>query len=145
MRSRLIPFLLVSLIAGCGLLGKQLEKPSVHVDGVAIADVSWNGARGSLDLTVTNPNAIGLPLSKIDWQLAVHGDHAVSGSIDLHQEIPAKGSAPVQTALSIATSDVIHVAPHLAAGARDYRLSARLHFSTTLGDLSVDVVHDGTL
>jgi hypothetical protein len=130
---------------GCGLLGRTVERPKVEVQQVALTDVGWSGARGTLDLTIINPNAVGLPLTAIEWQLAVHGDRAVTGRIDLRQEIPAKGSAPVRAELTIATADAARVAPHLLRGARDYQLGARLIFATPLGELSVDVTHQGSL
>ena len=37
------------------------------------------------------------------------------------------------------------VAAAIARGERSYRLTARLHFSTKLGDLTVDVTHQGSL
>jgi LEA14-like dessication related protein len=140
-------FALLLVLPACGLfgLGAPLEKPQVAVDSVRITDVGFTGASGALGLVITNPNNVAVPLTGIDWQLAVHGDRAVSGHIELHQEIPAKGSAPVTASLEIATADVVRVAPHLARGARDYQLGARLRFATPLGELSVDVTKDGTL
>jgi LEA14-like dessication related protein len=148
LRRSLLPLIaLVLLLPACGLfgLGAPLEKPTVAVDSVAITDVSFAGASGELGLRITNPNNVAVPLTGIDWQLAVHGDQAVTGHVELHQEIPAKGSAPVTASLAIATSDAMRVAPHLARGARDYRFAARLRFATPIGELSVEVSKDGTL
>ena len=49
------------------------------------------------------------------------------------------------TSLTIATSDAIVVGTVLARGARDYQLTARLHFSTSVGQIDVDVTQSGQL
>jgi LEA14-like dessication related protein len=145
----LLPLLaaLVLVLPACGLfpLGAPLEKPQVTVDSVSIRSVAFSSASGELGMRITNPNNVTVPLTGIDWELAVHGDRAVTGRVDLRQEIPAKSSAPVSTVLQIATADAMRVAPHLARGARDYRLAARLRFATPVGELSVEVTKDGTL
>ena len=100
---------------------------------------TFRGVKNPSVMLVSNIREDGKPIGALpDGEMHFHTDQC-------HQEIPAKGSAPVSTALSIATSDVVRVAPHLAAGARDYRLSARLSFATSLGNITVDVVHEGTL
>ena len=77
--------------------------------------------------------------------LGLRGTRAVTGTVQLSQTIPARGVAPVTTTLSIATSDAIAVAGVLASGSRDYRVNLRLHFSTQVGQLDVDVAHTGQL
>jgi hypothetical protein len=47
--------------------------------------------------------------------------------------------------MTIDARDAIGVASALARGVRDYQLSAKLHFSTAVGALDVDVEHRGTL
>lgn len=59
--------------------------------------------------------------------------------------VQAKGVAPVNTSLSIATTDALAVAAVLAQGSRDYQISVKLHFSTTVGPIDVDVSHTGRL
>jgi hypothetical protein len=69
----------------------------------------------------------------------------VTGTVQLQQTIPAKGVAPVMTSLSIAACDAIVVGSVRARGSRDYQLTAELHFSTSVGQIDVDVVHTGQL
>jgi hypothetical protein len=51
----------------------------------------------------------------------------------------------VLTSLSIGTTDAIAVGTVLARGSRDYQLSAKLHFSTTVGQVDVDITQSGQL
>lgn len=123
----------------------SIEKPKADVTNVSVSSATFSGVSGELALDVTNPNNFGVPLSGIDWQLSIGGTRAVTGSVQLSQTIPARGVAPVTTSLSIGTGDAIAVAGVLARGARDYQINVKLHFSTTVGQIDVDVAHTGQL
>jgi LEA14-like dessication related protein len=137
--------LTVAMLTGCSLFMHSIEKPSAEVRGVSVSSAGFTGVTGELALDVMNPNSFGVPLSGIDWQLSIGGTRAVTGTVQLSQTIPAKGVAPVKTSLSIAASDAIIVGSVLARGARNYQLTAKLHFSTTVGQVDVDIVHAGEL
>lgn len=124
---------------------RSIEKPKADVRNVSITSAGFSGVSGHLHLDVMNPNSFGVPLSGIDWTLSIGGARAVSGTVQLSQTIPAKGVAPVTTSLSIDARDALSLAGVLASGARDYRVDVRLHFSTQIGQLDVDVQHAGQL
>ncbi|HTL32685.1 MAG TPA: LEA type 2 family protein [Kofleriaceae bacterium] len=132
-------------LSGCSLFMHSIEKPKADVRDVSLSSASFSGVSGELHLDVMNPNSFSVPLSGIDWTLSVGGARAVTGSVQLSQQIPAKGVAPVTTSLSIATGDALNVAAVLARGSRDYQISVRLHFSTQVGQIDVDVTHQGQL
>ncbi|CAN5889464.1 hypothetical protein BH11MYX2_BH11MYX2_34970 [soil metagenome] len=123
----------------------SMEKPSAEVRDVSISSVGFGGASGQLSLDVSNPNSFGVPLSGVDWQLSINGARAVTGTVELSQEIPAKGVAPVVTTLSIDARDAIALGSVLGGGARNYRINVRLHFSTQIGKIDVDVSKTGEL
>ncbi|MBA3541205.1 MAG: LEA type 2 family protein [Deltaproteobacteria bacterium] len=133
---------------------RSIERPTANVRDVSLSSASFAGVSGELALDITNPNGFGVPLSGIDWELSItclaptrciNHARALTGSVQLSQTIPARGVAPVKTALTIATRDAIAAASALAGGARDYQLVAHLHFSTPVGPLAVEVTHAGTL
>jgi LEA14-like dessication related protein len=132
-------------LSGCSLFMHSIERPTADVRDVSVSSATFSGVSGELALDVTNPNSFGVPLSGIDWQLSIGGARAVTGSVQLSQTIPAKGVAPVTTSLSIATADALAVAAVLAQGSRDYQINVKLHFSTTVGPIDVDVAHTGQL
>lgn len=123
----------------------SIERPTAQVRDASVTAAGFGGVSGSLRLDVTNPNTFGVPLSGIDWQLAIGGNRAATGNVELQQTIPARGVAPVATSLAISTSDAIGVVQAVARGAREYQLDATLHFSTTVGQLDVSVHYTGTL
>lgn len=141
---RLAVFALVAPLAAC-FLARPVERPTATVRGASLAVASVTSIEGELALDVMNPNAFGLPLASIDWELTIGGARAVSGRVEASQTIPAKASAPVSTSLRIDLRDAVDAASAVARGARAYQLRARLHFSTQLGDLTVDVDHRGSL
>lgn len=142
---RLVGLAVLCVVAGCSLFMRSIERPKADVRTVSVSSAGLAGITGELALDVMNPNAFGVPLSGIEWQLSIGGSRAVTGTVQLNQTIPARGVAPVTTSLSIAASDAIAVATALARGARDYRIDLRLHFSTSVGQLDVDVAHAGSL
>lgn len=146
MRLRLVVFAALALsLSGCSLFMRSIEKPTAQVRGVSVASAGFTGVSGELSLDVSNPNAFGVPLQAIDWQLSVGGSRAATGQVQLSQTIPAKGVAPVTTSLTIHASDAVAVGGALASGARTYEIAARLTFSTKIGPLTVEVRHRGTL
>ena len=136
---------LVTVLCGCSLFMHSIERPKATVRDASITTAGFGGVSGQLQLDVMNPNDFGVPLSGIDWQLAIGGARAATGSVQLSQTIPARGVAPVTTSLAIDARDALSVASTIAAGARDYEVTARLHFSTPVGPLDVDIKHDGRI
>lgn len=133
------------VLSGCSLFLKSMEKPSAEVRGVSVASAGFTGVNGELRLDVSNPNPIGVPLQRIEWQLSIGGTRAVRGAVELSQTIPARGVAPVITSLAIDARDAIEVGTALARGSRDYQLHATLTFSTKVGPISVELQHGGQL
>lgn len=143
--SRLVLAAACVSLSACSLFMHSIEKPKAEVRDVSVSSAGMTGVSGQLRLDVMNPNGFGVPLSGIDWQLSIGGTRAVTGRAELQQTIPAKGVAPITTSLTIDARDAIAVASSLAGGAREYQITAKLHFSTQIGQLDVDVQHTGTL
>lgn len=133
------------VLCGCSLFMHSIERPTAQVRDASITAAGLGGVSGSLRLDVTNPNTFGVPLSGIDWQLAVGGNRAATGNVDLEQTIPARGVVPVTTSLAISTADAIGVVRAVASGVREYQLDATLHFSTNVGQLDVAVHYTGSI
>jgi len=132
-------------MSGCSMFMHSIEEPKATVRDVSITSAGFTGVTGVIDLDVMNPNNFGVPLSGIDWTLSINGARAITGKIQLSQTIPARGTAPVSTSLTVDVRDAIAVGTSLATGGRAYRLDATLHFSTGLSGVSVAVSHSGQL
>ena len=121
----------------------SIEKPKASVRDVSLTSAGFTGVSGEVQLDVMNPNNFGVPLSGIDWQLTLGSARLATGTVQLNQTIPARGTAPITTTLGIAASDAMAIAGAIASGTRDYRITAQLHFSTSIGQVEVDVEHAG--
>lgn len=137
--------LVLVVLGGCSLFMRSIERPKADVRGVSVSSAGFTGVTGELRFDVSNPNPVGVPLQGIDWELSIGGTHAVAGSVQLSQTIPAKGVVPVITSLTIDARDAIEVGTALARGSRDYQLKATLRFSTAIGPLAIEVAHTGQL
>ena len=133
------------MLSGCSMFMHSIERPTATVRDVSVSSAGLTGVTGQLQLDVMNPNNFGVPLSGIDWQLSVGGARAMTGVVELQQTIPARGVAPVTTSLTIDARDAMAVASVLGGGGREYELDAKLHFSTGVGQLDVEVKKTGTL
>jgi LEA14-like dessication related protein len=135
----------VVLLSGCSLFMHSMERPTATVRNVSVSSAGLAGVTGQLQVDVMNPNAFNVPLSGIDWQLSVGDARAVSGQVELQQTIPAQGVSPITTSLSISTTDAMMVAAALGTGAHTYTIDAKLHFSTAVGPIEVEVKKSGEL
>ena len=135
----------ICLSSACSIFMRSIERPTAQVRDVSLGNAGFTGVRGELQLDVSNPNSFGVPLQRIDWELAIGGTRAATGSVELSQTIPAKAVVPVTTSLTIDARDAIAVASRLAGGARGYELKARLRFGTPVGPLDIAIDHGGEL
>lgn len=149
---KVAPLVLGAHLAACSMgLHPPLpvERPTATVRsatlGTALSAGLFAGIDGSLALDITNPNAFGIPLAGIDWELRVGSARAATGAIELSQTIPARATAPVTASFALAARDAAAAAAAIADGARDYQLALRLHFATSLGRIEVDAEHRGEL
>jgi hypothetical protein len=136
---------LLAVLPGCSMFMHSMERPTATVRDVSVSSAGLAGVTGQLQVDVMNPNAFVVPLSGIDWQLSVGDARAVTGRVELHQQIPAQGISPITTSLSISTLDALVVAAALTNGQRTYSLDANFHFSTAVGQIDVEVKKTGEL
>ena len=97
---RLALFVTAIALSGCSLFMHSIERPTAQVRDASLTAAGLGGVSGQLKLDVTNPNTFGVPLSGIDWQIAIGGARAATGTVELQQTIPARGVAPVATSLA---------------------------------------------
>ena len=122
-----------------------MERPTVRVTGVTVGSISFTGVDGVVDLSIYNPNAVGLPLEAMAWRLTVSGQSAVTGRAELAETIPARQNASVRARIHIGAGAAPALASAIAGGAVTYHLDATFTFRTQIGALSVETSTDGTL
>jgi len=141
-----LPTLLAAaLTLGCAHFPGAVEKPKVDPLGFSVQSVGLSGLRGTVHLSVLNPNSFGLPLRRATFRVGVGGAEAASGEIDLPLNIPAKGTAPVDASIEVNALSAAQVIANYGAGERHYTLRGTLYFSTRLGEISVEVQSQGEI
>jgi len=93
-----VPLLLlaVPLLASCQALEQavaSLDRPSAELAAVRLADLSTEAVTLDLDVSVSNPYDVALPISAIDLTLSSGGTAFVSGTAPPGAPIPARGAA----------------------------------------------------
>lgn len=138
-------FLCTAALTGCAHVGLGAEAPEVTARGVSIQSVGLTGLRGTIHLSVFNPNAFSVPLQRARFTIDIGGASLATGEMNLAATIPAKASAPVDAAITVDGVSAAAVAARMSAGARGYVLRGTLYFSTRLGTIPVDITHQGDI
>lgn len=142
---RFLAILACTVLAGCSIFMHSIEQPQVHVRSGSVSSAGLGGISGQLQLDVTNPNDFSVPLSGMDWQLAIGGARMVSGTVQLSQQIPARGVAPVTTSLTITPLAAVNILKVIEGGTRAYQIHAVLHFSSGIGPVDVAIDYSGSI
>jgi len=116
---------LLSLLAACTVLGPLREAPQVTLAGLSLTDADLFVQHWRLRLLVRNPNAVDLPVDRLDFTIEVNGEALADGRSEQAVTVPAGGDAVVEVA---ATSTLGGLA-RLLRGQRqglDYRIRGTL-------------------
>lgn len=137
--------LLLPLLFGCSLLQQAgsgaFDRPTLSFKEARLPHIDFQGAELDLVFQVTNPNLVGLDLSRASYNLEVEGHPVASGAPPNGLKIPAGGSAEVTLPAKVLWNDI---APALeAVFALDqirYKASGELGF----GPVTLPLQHEGT-
>lgn len=98
--SKFLSLAALVLLAGCASL-PQLQPPGIALERIELLQLGFNEQRFGLELEVTNPNGIPLPISGIRYGLTVSGIELGTGASTEPMRIAANGSSRVQLELSV--------------------------------------------
>lgn len=108
----------VLLFTGCATLGRDFEKPQVHIAGIRMLGVEGFESTFQVDLRVINPNDIALPVEGVVCDLALNSRHLAKGVANPQTEIPAYGSALIPVTIYASLIDMVGVAHRLIQGSQ---------------------------
>lgn len=144
-----VPVILLGLLSGCETLKTlQLWKsPDARVREVAITGLSFEGAEITTDIEISNPNAIGIDLAGLEYQLVVEGSPFVGGEIDQKLSIEAQGTSTIAVPVAVTFLDLRDAIA--AVGDKDelaYEVVVELRFDLPiLGVVALPLSVEGTL
>ena len=93
------PILLLAfacLLQACANFSAWPTPPSVSLQNIQISDANATSSRLLLDLAVSNPNAVTMPIEGLSYQLRLNGYRVIDGVSNSIDSIPAYGTAEVQ-------------------------------------------------
>jgi LEA14-like dessication related protein len=102
--------------AGCASTGITVEKPSVSLRTVEVADIGLGGQTFVLDFNVVNPNPFPLPIRTISYGVELDGFRFASGETQGAFTVPANGDSHFEITVDV---DLMRTAPQLMFIVRD--------------------------
>jgi LEA14-like dessication related protein len=137
------------LCTSCATLSNvaKFRKPEVAVQEIRIERLSFTSADLLCNLTVKNPNPVGLRLSRFEYDLLIEGSSFIAGVQESGLQIQAEGSSPVELPLNIVYKNLYEGFRALTGrDAAEYRLKLSFSFQVpVLGDVTVPVTTEGEL
>ncbi len=97
---RLVPVVLLALLAGCATLQPAFDKPTVTVEAFRALPADAGNPRFAIDLHVVNPNSRPLKLKGIAYTASVEGHQLLAGASNQLPVIEPYGSADVSLTAS---------------------------------------------
>jgi LEA14-like dessication related protein len=110
---------LSALLLGCQQaqeLLRGLNKPSVRVADLRLSDISLEAATLAVDLEITNPYSVALPVAALDYDLKSSGTSFLSGRAEEQGSIPAKGRGTYPVTVNLPYSGIFEVLSQVKPG-----------------------------
>lgn len=97
-------FVVLSLVSGCEALKTglaMLDKPTARVTDARLSEMTIRDATIEIDVEISNPYNVGLPLGNMEYALSGEGTEFLSGNVDSSKSIPSEGKKIVKLPVRI--------------------------------------------
>lgn len=141
----------VACLALLSLACSTVKPPTASVTGMQLKQVTSAGFTMDFAVRMENPNAVALPLTNVDYGLAVGGARLLSGEAEPKASIPANGSEAVTLPVTVTFAELLKAEEAIRKGGGDipYALDATFKLgggTALLGQqVSVPVNYSGTI
>jgi LEA14-like dessication related protein len=140
---------LLPLLSGCALLrsavSSAFEKPTIAFREAHVASMDFQGAELDLVFAVTNPNSMGLDLTRAAYALDVEGHRVVSGMPQNGLVIPGHATTNVVFPANIRWTEIAPAIQALfAQDAVHYKAAGSIGIDSPIGLIDLPVEHEGT-
>jgi len=143
--ARAVRVSILGLLFGSLCACQQLFKaPQVDVRSVDVTAVSFSGIGADVVFAVHNPNALGLDLARLAYELTVDGHSFVQGSGDHKLHVPAGGTGELRLPVAFKFADLAQSLSALFQKRElPFAIQSKLGFGTPLGVLDVPLSYSG--
>jgi LEA14-like dessication related protein len=137
------------LLGGCASLAQLLvvERPTASVDAIRITGLSFDGIELTADLTIDNPNPVGISLSELSYQLDIEQAPVLSGTTPDGLVIESFGQSQISVPLAVGFDEirsVVEIASNQSELA--YLFTTVLTFELpVIGEVAVPLQGEGML
>jgi LEA14-like dessication related protein len=129
-------------LTGCaaleGLLRQGVVRPEVTVLSAVPTSADFEGLTVAVELRVQNPNAMGLRVAGLSWQVDVEGGRVASGEAPGGLSIPANGAATSRVTARVRFADLSNLMK--LAEAREkvaFRVAGKVTVESPIGPIDV--------
>ncbi|HEY4770127.1 MAG TPA: LEA type 2 family protein [Myxococcales bacterium] len=136
--------LLLLPLLGCSMLDQvraTTERPTLSFKEARLPHVDFQGAELDLVFLVTNPNPVGLDLTRVSYKLEVEGHPVAAGTPRNGLAIPAKGTAEVTFPAKVLWNEI---APALEAVFAMDQVRYKASGELGVGPVTLPLQHEGT-
>jgi len=137
--------LLLPLLLGCSLLRQAgsaaFERPTLSFKEARLPQIDFKGAELDLVFLVTNPNPVGLDLTRASYDLEVEGHKVASGTPKNGLKIPGGGTTEVTFPARLTWNEI---APALEAVFAMDQVRYKASGEVGLGPVTLPLQHEGT-
>src|ERR671936_1416127 len=137
--------LFLPLLLGCSLVrqaaSSAFERPTLSFKEARLPHVDFQGAELDLVFLVTNPNSVGLDLTRASYNLEVEGHKVASGTPQNGLKIPGGGTTEVTFPANIQWNEI---APALEAVFAMDQVRYKASGELGVGPVTLPLQHEGT-
>lgn len=126
----------------CATLKEMVKEPTVTFRNVTAQDLSLTQGTFLFNFDVENPNALGLTLNDITYDLRLNQKDFIKNKLEKGVSLPAKGNAVMQIPVTVRYTDLFHsLSDALASDVVHYDLKG----TVGIGPLTVAYRHEGKI
>jgi LEA14-like dessication related protein len=137
------------LLAGCASLQEatNIQSPKAEITNVRLDNLDLEKIGLLLDLRVNNPNALGIRLSKLDYDFIVESNSLMKGVLEKGLQVAARSSEQISLPLALQLANLWQAIQQVAQQDHfRYTLDFRLTFALpVLGNVELPLQKSGEL
>lgn len=126
----------------CATLKKIIKEPTVSFKQVSAESLSLTEGKFRFDFNVSNPNSLGVSLSKITYDLRVNEKDLLKDTLPEGIKVPAKGAAVMSIPITLRYADLFN---NLSEALNSDTLAYDLKGTMGIGPVSIPYQHKGQL
>ncbi len=140
---RIIPLLCILLIAsGCATIKGMVQKPQVRFAGMGLDNLSLLEATPIFKFKVSNPNAFGVMIKSVAYNLKINQRKFIKGVADKGVQLPAGETDIIEVPITVNYLDLFESITEFKNSARvDYDLSGNIE----IGPFTIPYENQGKL